>query len=175
MHSSNRHYFAFFISEVYQVQHTKVQKDLKFAEFTMIELIYKAFESLSSSIKKFSLLNSANLFHLSMLVFYMNDFFDEFQIFHDLYEYLRDHFLSSIAWIKLRLFFKKMHLFKNEMNALKITHFVNDFIKILKNSFKRIAKWSILTNQIDVQAFLRVVEIIRQWIRNLVELFKLLV
>jgi hypothetical protein len=107
-----------------------------------------------------------------MLIFYMNDFFEEFQSFDDLYEFLRDHFLSRIEWIKLRLFFKKMHLFENKMKALKIIHCVDDFIKILKNRIKKIAKWLISADQTDVRVFMKAVEIIKQWIQNFAELFK---
>ncbi len=96
MHSNDRHYFAFFISEIDQVQSTRVQQRSKFADFIMIELMYRAFESLSSFIDESSLLHSTDSFHLLVLVFYMNDFFDEFQNFDDLYEFLRDHFLLRI-------------------------------------------------------------------------------
>jgi hypothetical protein len=96
MHSNDRHYFAFFISGIDQIQSTRIQQESKFADFIMIELMYKAFESLSSFIEESSLLHSADPFHLSVLVFYMNDFFDGFQSFDDLYEFLRDHFLSRI-------------------------------------------------------------------------------
>jgi hypothetical protein len=173
MHSNDRHYFAFSISDIEQVQSTRVQQESKFAEFIMTELVYKAFDSLSSfaDFESF-LLHSTDSFHLFVLVFYMNDFFDEFQNFDDLYEFLRDHFLSRIEWIKLRLFFKKMYLFENKMKALKVIHCVDDFIKILKNRIKRIAKWSIFTNQIDVRAFMRAIEIIRRWIRNFAELIE---
>ncbi len=173
MHSDVRHYFAFSISDIDQIQSTRVQQESKFADFIMIELVYKAFNSLSSSAdSESSLLHSNDSFHLSVLVFYMNDFFDEFQSFDDLYEFLRDYFLSRIEWAKLRLFFKKMYLFENKMKTLRITHCVDDFIKILKDRIKKIAKWFISTNQTDVQAFMRAIEIIWRWIRNYAELIR---
>jgi translation initiation factor 2 alpha subunit (eIF-2alpha) len=138
----------------------------------MIKLMYKAFESLSSFIEEFSLLHSVDLHHLSMLIFYINDFFEKFQNFDDLYEFLRDHFLSRIEWAKLRLFFKKMHLFENKMKALKVIHCSDDFVKILKNRIKKIAKWSVSMNQINVRAFIEAVEIIKRWIRNFAELVR---
>ncbi len=172
MHSDDRHYFAFFIFEIDQVQSTRVQQESKFAEFIMTKLMYRIFESLSSLISESSFLHSVDSFHLSVLIFYMNDFFEEFQNFDDLYEFLRDYFLSRVEWVKLRLFFKKMHLFEDKMKALRIIHCVNDFIKILKNRIKKIAKWLTLTNQIDVRAFMSAVEIIRRRIRNFVELIR---
>jgi hypothetical protein len=96
MHSDDRRYFAFFISEIGQVQPTRVQQRSKSADFIMTELIYRAFEPLSSSISEPSLLHSADPSHLPVLVFYMNDFFERFQSFDDLYEFLRDHFFPRI-------------------------------------------------------------------------------
>ncbi len=96
MHSNDRHYFAFFISDIDQVQLTRIQQRSKSADFIMTKLVYRVFESLSSFISESSLLHSIDSSHLFVLVFYMNDFFDEFQSFDDLYEFLRDHFFLRI-------------------------------------------------------------------------------
>ncbi len=96
----------------------------------MTKLVYRTFESLSFFINELSLLHSTDSSHLLVLMFYMNDFFERFQSFDDLYEFLRDHFFSRIEWSKLRLAFKKMHLFERQIKVLKVTHIVNDFIKI---------------------------------------------
>ncbi len=146
MHSNDRHYFAFFISDIDQVQITRVQQNSKSTDFIMTKLIYQAFDSLSSLISEPSLLHSTDSSHLLVLVFYMNDFFDEFQSFDDLYEFLRNHFFLRIEWVKLRLFFKKMHLFERQMKALEVTHIVEDFIKILKSRIEKIAKYSVSMN-----------------------------
>jgi hypothetical protein len=61
MHSDDRHYFAFFISNIDQMQSTRVQQNSKFAEFIMTKLMYRTFKSLLSLIEKFSLLHSADL------------------------------------------------------------------------------------------------------------------
>jgi hypothetical protein len=62
----------------------------------------------------------------------MDDFFRGFQGFDDLYEFLRDHFLPRIEWAKLRLSFKKMHLFEKQIKALGVTHVIGGFVKILE-------------------------------------------
>ncbi len=128
----------------------------------MTKLIYRVFDSLSFLISESSLLHSADSSYLLVLVFYINDFFDEFQSFDDLYEFFRNHFFSRIEWAKLRLFFKKMHLFERQMKVLEITHIDDDFIKILESRIEKIAKYSVSTNQIDVRAFMRAIEIIRR-------------
>ena len=49
----------------------------------MIELIYRAFNALSPPIKKSSLLYSKNSNNLSILIFYINDFFEDFESFKE--------------------------------------------------------------------------------------------
>jgi hypothetical protein len=79
MHSDDRHYFVFIISEIDQIQLTRMQQRSQFVDFFMTEIVYRAFNQLFSSIKKSSLLHFENSLKLSILIFYMNDFFDEFK------------------------------------------------------------------------------------------------
>jgi hypothetical protein len=139
MHSENRHYFAFTIFGIDQIQLTRMQQESKSAEFFMTEIVYRAFDQLSSPIKESSLLHFEDSMHLSVLTFYMNDFFDEFKSFDELYEFLREHFLSRIEWAKLKLAFKKLKIAEKKLKTLKVTHAIDDFIHILEQRIKKIA------------------------------------
>jgi len=81
LHSNDKYYFAFMISDIDQLQSTRMQQSLQSAEFTLIELMYWAFEALSSSYKESSLLHFNSFKKLSVMIFYMNDFFDDFKSF----------------------------------------------------------------------------------------------
>ena len=81
LHFENKHYFVFIISEIDQLQFIKIQQRFMFAEFIMTELIYRTFKFISSLQLKLSLLHSNDLIISSFLMFYMNDFFDEFKNF----------------------------------------------------------------------------------------------
>ncbi len=76
------------ISDIDQLQSTCMQQSLQSAEFTLIKLMYQAFEALSSSYKESSLLHFNNLEKLSVMIFYMNDFFDDFRSFKKQYNFL---------------------------------------------------------------------------------------
>lgn len=69
-------------------------------------------------------------------------------------------------------FFKKLRLCIKKIRALKITHIIEKFINILKKHIKKIIKWLIFTTQSKFKKILSVVEIIKKWIRNFVELIK---
>ena len=78
------------------MQFIRMQQNSQSIDFIMIELTYRVFDALSSFIKKFSLLHSNDSISLSMLTFYMNDFFDDFVNFDEQYDFLRKHFLFRI-------------------------------------------------------------------------------
>ena len=70
----------------------------------------------------------------------MNDFFEGFQNFEDLFRFFRDHFFLRIKWIKLLLSFKKLRLFAKSIKTLKITHIMKNLIHILKKRVIKIIK-----------------------------------
>jgi len=96
MHSEDRHYFAFTISGIGQLQPTRMQQGSQSAGFTMTEAVYRAFGALPPPMKEPSLLHSGNPSTLPPLTFYMNDFFGGFQDFEEQYQFLRHHFLPRI-------------------------------------------------------------------------------
>jgi len=73
-----------------------MQQSLQSAKFTLIELMYQAFETLPSSHKESSLLHFNSLEKLSVMIFYMNDFFDGFRSFKKQYDFLSQHFFSQV-------------------------------------------------------------------------------
>jgi len=97
LYSNDKHYFAFMIFEINQLQSTRMQQSLQSAKFTLIEFMYRAFEALSSSHRESSsLLHFNSLEKLSVMIFYMNDFFDDFRSFKKQYNFLSQHFFSQV-------------------------------------------------------------------------------
>lgn len=156
MHPENRHYFAFTISEIDQLQPTRMQQESQSVGCTMMKAVYRAFEALPSSIKKSSLLHSEDPCILSPLIFYINDFFEGFRNFEEQYQFLRHHFLPRIEWAKLKLFFKKLKLFDESIKALEDTHTIDEFIQVLKDRIEKIVAWESPKDQTEVRSFLEV-------------------
>ena len=132
LHENDRHFFAFTISDMRQLQLTRMSQKSKSADFIMIEIVNRAFEKVFVQNEfnyEFSFLHFFNLFQFSNLCFYMNDFFEEQSAdFFFLYRYLKNHFLFRIEWIKLKLFFKKLFLWQIFIKTLNIIHEINDKI-----------------------------------------------
>jgi hypothetical protein len=170
LHPDDRHYFAFTISSIGQVQPTRMQQGSQSAPFTIIELVYRAFGALPYPYKEPSLLHSASPDNLPVLTFYMDDFFSGFRTFEELYDFLRYHFFPRIEWARLRLSFKKLQLFQDQIKALGVTHSIRGHIHILEDRIAKIAQWPVPTDQTGVRAFLGTVSITRRWIKNFAEI-----
>ena len=168
------HYFVFIISEIDQIQSTRMQQDSQLRDFTMNELAYTIYDSLSSFIKKSSLLHFSDSEILSAITFYMNNFFDEFRSFDEFYEFLKYHFLLRTKWARLKLAFKKLRFYITKIKILKITHCVEEHVKILDNQIEKIVQWSTSINQQEVRIFLKIVKIIKKWIKNFAKLVRFL-
>ena len=169
LHPEDRHFFAFTISGIGQVQPTRMQQGSKSAGFTMTEAAYRAFGALPH-LGEPSLLHSSKPSDLPSLVFYMDDFFGGFSGFEELYEFLRTHFLPRVEWARFRLSFKKLKLFASAIKALGITHVVGGLMQILESRIAKVAKWPVPRDQSEVRAFLGTVGITRRWVRNFAEI-----
>jgi hypothetical protein len=120
----------------------------------MIELVYRAFGALPYPYKEPSLLHSASPDDLPVLTFYMDDFFGGFRTFDELYDFLRHHFFPRVEWARLRLSFKKLQLFQDQIKALGVTHSIGGHIHILEDRIAKIAQWPTPIDQTGVRAFL---------------------
>ena len=172
LHFDDRHIFAFIISEIDQLQFIRMQQEFMSAKFILIEMIYKALDFISFSNFESFLLHFSDSSILSSLSTYMNDIFEEFRIFENMFSFLRDHFFSRIEWIRLKLFFKKLKLFMNQIKTLNVVHVVEDRVFIVSERIKKIAKWSTSINFIEVKTFLEVVDITKRWMKNFTEIAK---
>ena len=140
LYFNDKHYFAFTISGINQIQFTRIQQGSQSVKFIIIKLTYRAFEFISASnLKPFLLYSSDSIISL-LITFYMNDFFEEFQYFENLFRFLRNHFFFRIKWVRLLLSFKKLRFFIKFIKTFEITHIVKSLIHILKKRIIKIIK-----------------------------------
>ena len=175
LHSNDKHIFAFIISEIEQLQFTRMQQRFMSVDFTLTKIVYKILRFISFFNSESSLLHSVDSFISSFLFIYINDIFDEFRDFDEMFNFLRNHFFSRIEWIRLKLSFKKLKLFMNRIKTLDVVHIVENQIYIVSERIEKIVKWSISINFIEVRAFLSVVDIIKKWMKNFAEIAKSLI
>ena len=79
IHSKNRHYLAFHISEIDQLQSTRMSQRIRTSSFTFTKFINILLRVIFAFDSKSSLLHNANESD-SNAEFYIDDIFDEFEI-----------------------------------------------------------------------------------------------
>lgn len=170
LHEDDRHFFAFTISGIGQLQPTRMQQGSQSAGFTMTEAAYRAFGALPSPLNEPSLLHSNSPAYLPPLTFYTDDFFGGFPSFEEQYEFLRTHFLPRVEWARFQLSFKKLKLFQETITALGVAHTIGGLVRVLEDRINKVARWPVPTDQSGVRAFLGVIGIIKRWVKNFAEL-----
>ncbi len=170
LHPDDRHYFAFTISGIGQVQPTRMQQGSQSAGFTMTELAYRAFGPIPAPHPEPSLLHSSSPDVPPPLTFYMDDFFGGFQDFEEQFAFLRDHFFPRVEWARLLLSFRKLRLFASKIKALGVTHAIGGLVHILEERVAKIAQWPVPSDQSGVRSFLGTVGITRRWVKGFAEL-----
>ena len=86
------------------------------------------------------MLHSNNFIILLFLMFYMNDFFEEFKNFEKQFTFFRNHFFFKVEWVKLKLSFKKLKLFIKQFRALNVIHKIEKHVHILNEKIEKIMK-----------------------------------
>ena len=95
IHSKNRHYLTFHISGIDQLQSTRISQKTRTSSFTFTKLMNILLKIISASDSKSSLLHNANESD-SNVEFYIDDIFDEFEIWQQLYDFLVQQFFSRL-------------------------------------------------------------------------------
>jgi hypothetical protein len=97
VHFDDRHYFAFIISNMKQLQSTRMHQDSMIAFFIMSKLIIRALKKLFH-LSESSLLQEDIMNNSSSITFYQDDILDEHKSFDEQFVFLRNHFLLRIKW-----------------------------------------------------------------------------
>ena len=105
------------------------------------------------------------------LIFYINNFFDEFQDFEKQFIFFRNYFFK-VKWVKFKLLFKELKLFMKQLRAPSVTHKVKEYLHVLNERIKKIIKWFISRNSLILKTFLNTMNIIQKWIKIFLEVIK---
>lgn len=131
LHPESRHYFAFTLTNMPQLQPTRVPQGSQSATFGLTECMKIMFGEIpplpdgeflpdGTDGSFLSLLKGSCIEDLANTHFYMDDIFNRFRTFDEGFEFLLHHFLPRIAWGIFKLSFKKLHLFCSSITALGI-------------------------------------------------------
>ena len=170
IHSENRHYLIFHVSNIDQLQSTRMSQRTRTSSFIFIELMNIVLDSIFSSNAESSLLHASKKTTFSDIFFYIDDIFEAQRIFEEQYIFLKNHFFSRVLWSQMRIFLIKLKIEVTKLKALDQLHRIDGILNIKQKFIDKIRNWSVLQNVIAIRNFLEIIQFIRRWMLNFDEI-----
>lgn len=179
IHRSHRHYFAFTIAGIGQLQPLRMPQGTRSAGFSMTEMMYLVLGEIPPLPAvggedpvgfEPSFLIPPEEDKLPKCSFYMDDIFTGASTFDEMYDFLANDFFPRMVWSMLKLSFKKMKLFQHEVLALGLVHASGGVVRIKQERAERIRNWPVPKCPRDVGVFRGAVGITRRWVKNFAEI-----
>ena len=126
MHSKNRHYLIFHVSNIDQLQFIRQFQRTKISSFIFIELINIIFDFISNSNAKSSLLYALRKTSFFNIFFYIDDIFEAHRIFEKQYNFLKNHFFFDYCDFKCEFLYSNW-----KSKSLNSKHSIN-YIESMK-------------------------------------------
>lgn len=162
IHSENRHYLIFHVSNIDQLQSIRMFQKTKISSFIFIEFINIVFDSIFNSNAKSSLLHSSKKTTFSNISFYIDDVFETHHFFDEQYVFLKKHFFFRILWFQMKIFLIKLKIEIIEFKILDQLHRIDEILNIKQKSIDKIRNWSIFQNVIAMRNFLKTIQFIKR-------------
>jgi hypothetical protein len=175
VHPADRHYFAFTIPGIGQLQPTRMPQGSCSAGFSFTELMYLVLglippnQSGTFSGKESIIVSDAENM-LPRCTFYVDDIFLGVQTFDEGYDLLADEILPRIEWAKLKLSFKKLELFVKEIVALGVLHQVGGRVFTKPERCDKIRDFPVPRDASGIRRFLGTIGLCRRWVKNFGEI-----
>lgn len=107
---------------------------------------------------------------IALVKFYMDDIFTGSKTPEEAYDVLRNHLLPRLVFAKLRLSFKKMHIFVDSITALGVRHLAGGIMHTKPERAERIRIFPIPKDQRGVRSFLATVQMPKREVKNFAEI-----
>ncbi|KAI1005918.1 hypothetical protein K3495_g2302 [Podosphaera aphanis] len=173
VHPDDRHYFAFSMPGMGQLQPTRMPQGSCSASFSFTEQVYLVLGQVPPT-DTFpgmgSILLPKETGQLPGAAFYIDDIFSGFQSFEEGYKLLEEQLLPKLDWAKLRLSFKKLELFVTETVALGVTHRAGGIMLTKTERCDKIRDFPVPKDVSGIRKFLGIVGITRNWAKNFSEI-----
>ncbi|POS82252.1 hypothetical protein EPUL_005966, partial [Erysiphe pulchra] len=177
----SRHYLAFTLDDLQQMQPTRLPQGSASATFGLCEALRIVFGDIpplpdgqklpdGSDGSFHSLLRSDSPNERAHMSFYMDNIFAAFSDFDEAFVWLRGSFFPRVAWGRFKLSFKKVFLFMESIVALGVQHFAGGALKAKPARAEKIRSWPVPTNVEKVRAFLASIQITKPWIKSFSEI-----
>jgi hypothetical protein len=172
----HRHYLAFHVDGFGQLQPTRMPQGTHTSTFSLqecLEVVFGPIPPLPEHLQTTdfdgsfpSLLQPAELGKPQPVNFYADDIVSGSNDFEQSYKSLREDLLPRIEWSMLKLSFKKVWCFEDEIEALGVRHRIHGVTLIKHARAEKIRRWPTPQDSKTVRSFLATVECTRRWVKN---------
>ena len=172
IHSKNRHYLIFHISEIDQLQFIRMFQETRSFSFTYIEFMNIILNFILSSNSKPSLMHSKHYNKSTNVCFYIDDIFDDHVSIKKKYNFLKNYFLFRILWFMMKISLKKLKLNIIQIKILSQIHRIDEILNIKQKTIDIIQNWFISQNQSNIRNFMKIILFTRKWIKKFEKIVK---
>lgn len=170
VHPDDRHFLAFTIPGLGQLQPTRMPQGTRTSSFTMTEMMNIALGPIPEPFPEPSLLHSVDKDTLPPVAFYVDDGFVAHRTYEEQYAFLETHLLPRLLWANLRISFKKLFLFVARVQALGEDHEIGGRVSLKPSRIEKIIDWPVPQTQTEVRSFLGTVQTTRRWVKGFAEI-----
>lgn len=170
VHPEDRHYLAFHIPGVGQLQPTRMPQGTRSSSFTYTELMNIILGAIPEPQPEPSLLHQEDPSKQADLCFYIDDIFGGHSSFEEEYNFLLNHFLPRILWSQMKISLKKLKIGMTQIKALGQIHKVGGVLNIKQDAIDTIKGWPRPNNPTDVRGFTGTIQPCRRYIKGYGEL-----
>jgi hypothetical protein len=136
----------------------------------LILVVFRYIPPLDGSREEPSLLSLFSEDTLLPLKFYFDNIFSGHKSVDEALYFLESELLPRIEWSQLKLLFKKLRLFYDQVTALGVDHRIHGIIQTKVACTEKIQTFPVPTELGGVQSFLGTIGITRRWVKNFSEI-----
>ena len=166
VHPEDRHYLAFSIPGLGQLQPTRMPQGTRTSSFTFTGLMNIALGPIPAPKPEPSLLHSGIEHKPPDLAFYLDDIFGAHASWEEQYQFLEYHFFPRFLWSRLKLSLSKLRIGMTSIKALGETHEVGGRVRIRPEKVEKILNWPKPQNASETRGFLGTAQGTRKWVRG---------
>lgn len=170
VHPEDRHYLAFHIPGIGQLQPTRMPQGTRSSSFTYTELMNIILGPIPSPNPEPSLMHSKHHGKPADACFYIDDIFGGHASIEEEYDFLKDHLLPRILWSMMKISLKKLKLGMTQIKALGQIHRIGGVLNIKQEAIDIIQNWPTPQDQSNVRSFMGTILPTRKWVKGFGEI-----
>ncbi|SMR65003.1 unnamed protein product [Zymoseptoria tritici ST99CH_3D1] len=170
IHPEDRHYLAFTVPALGQLQPTRIAQGARSSAHTMNELGLLAFGAIPPPQPEKSFLHAPTPKDLADISFYIDDLSAAHSDWEKHWDFIANHLLPRLEWAMMRLSLRKVKIGMNKIEILGETHEAGGKRSMKPDRVLSVLEFPVPYNATEARGFHGVVQTARDYIKNFSEI-----